>query len=66
MSPQTAADAQAILARQHQVQHDQVRSAAREHIVHAPRILGCVDLEAFTAHEIGNHLPDFGIVFDYE
>ena len=61
---QPAADRQAILARQHQVEDDQVDVLARHQPVQGLAVLGQEDVEAFLAQIAAQQVADAGVVVE--
>ena len=59
---QTPADRQAVLARHHQVQHDQVHRVAHHDAVQGFAVFGQDDLKAFLRQITAQQVPDAGIV----
>ena len=63
---QAAADRQAVLAGQHQVEHDQVDGLARHQAVERLAVLGEHDLEAFLRQVAAQQVADARVVVDDE
>jgi hypothetical protein len=63
---QPAADRQAVFARQHQVQHDQVHRVACHHAVQRLGVLGQQHLEALLRQVAAQQVADAGVVVDDE
>jgi len=61
---QAAADRQAVLARQHQVEHDQVHGFAGQQAVQRLGVLGQQHLEAFLRQVAAQQVADAGVVVD--
>ena len=55
---------QPVLARQHQVEHDQVDRLAREHAVQRLGVLGQQHVEAFLGQVAAQQVADAGVVID--
>jgi hypothetical protein len=61
---QPAADRQAVLARQHQVEHDQVDVLARHQPVQRLAVLGQQDVETFLAQVAAQQVADAGVIVE--
>src|SRR5439155_3218876 len=61
---QTPADRQAVLARQHQIENDEVRRHTGERAVGASTVLGHLDGESLALEEIGEQRANVTIVLD--
>ena len=61
-----AADRQPVLARQHDVEHDQVDGPALQRLLHLRRIAGGVHLVPVLAQEIRDDVADAGIVVHHQ
>ena len=63
---EAATDGQAVLARQHDVEHDQVDRAAVQGLLHLAGVAGGFDLVAVLAQEVGHDVADARIVVDHQ
>jgi hypothetical protein len=61
---QAAADAQAVFAGQHEVEHDEIDRLAREHAVQRLGVLGQQDVEAFLGQVAPQQVADARVVVD--
>ena len=60
----TEMDLEAILARKHQVQNDEVRTLPGEGALHVPSVGGGLDLIAMSGEKLGHDIADTRIVVD--
>src|SRR5205085_3261399 len=66
LAAQAPADGEAVLAGQHQVEHDEVIALAAELLVHAARIRHGLHLEAFAAQILHEQVAQALVVVYYE
>jgi hypothetical protein len=63
---QAAADGQAVLAGQHDVEHHQIDRASGQHLFHGAGVGRGLDGVAVATQEVGHDVADAGIVVDDE
>ena len=66
MRAHPAAEAQAVLSGEHQVEHDQVEPPGTERREHLPPVGGRLDPVAVHAQETGEQIADFAVVIDHQ